>query len=1352
MPTLLVVAVLAPFLGFYVARVNGYRDFLHARGFRLLETASTQLESELEGMKSTVKAAHTVAEQFERRKQAKELGSGATQEGEVRAYLRKYLPDAEADSIEFRASGSGSHNDDRSLASLDARSPLKPPGLRLAFTHQGPGTAEDHLVLHVPFAKVTSRLLPGSSKEFFDLLVLATDEGTVLGSTGEAALRFSHLDALLKEAKAPEPPRGLPSLLSGANAGAGAGKKPLVSADVAKGQQRLTVQFSGDEYALFLEPLQIRLAVPDGKAAESKGQAVQLLVGGLVRVSVLEAKAMAMPTSDPVAAFLCLVSLLAITWPALKLATMSSKERLRPLSIGAMAVAALCAAAVLTQLYLAYGFHLTLRQETAANLRRLSERLRENFYLEIRDAVRMIEAARLEPKGKPAAHLETFRSIDSLSPATKRFPAYPFFAHLFSVEPENDKREAYQQDWKLSSDLLPTPLIPIRPASYPALGQLQRRELFLNPGDSAKALHIGLQTVRSTSTGEYLTLAAVEGDPGHRGDRYWMMSTRLISLTRPVMQAGYQFAVIDPEGNVKYHSDAFRSGRENFLRECTRAGELATLLRTGASGLLQLDYGGRSIRAYVSPLRERPKQAARLVPGEIPDLDWGLVIFRQADADRETVFQAGLILMSLVGTCVLVCLAVYFAIVLLPRVASPLARSLDSERRLWPRARDRGFYLLEIAILGGASLVLLAMTVVNWGDGFTNAAAVLLSLVWAGGAAVWFVALRRPDVTFWRGPVGRVKRMLAHVSLPAVFAWRWTALIFFFVVGGHLVAFQASLQVLQLLSEVRTHIDIVGQLQERRRATDASARATGLAEKTAKDFVEKRNRALYDLADARAHSSTWDVMVKPLAQRWNAWYAPPLLRLALPILGVTQEGWAPASEDLGGLLRTGEESLQYHWDYLPASASTEPRFRAWPVFPSREWEWHYLLLGVALAGAMYGWFHFVFQRLFVQNFEDPRWQAACSPDELAALVTSSRRLLVFTHPQANSTATVQGLAARLRDSGPLAVHLVDLASAHNGGEAAWAAVLAETRAKAAGNVLIVDNLEFRFTAESIRLRALQLLEEVSAANPGHVCVVSSVDPVLSLESAAAGDPALKQELARWIRALAGFDRISFDHPYDLQEERVRLASAPRNFYVDFLMIFNREFDRTYYLRTLVPRIMKDFDVARSPTPAHFEQFIVNRTLQLADGLYRMLWNTMTAEERMVLFQLAADGWVNPQNHIAVAHLVRRRLIFVSASAGALKERGAFEIMNESFRRFVLTAQDPAEVRSWESDDQNVLWRGMRLGLLAAMVLAAAWVSYIRRDLFDAYVGYIAAATGGSAAMLKWVVDIVRKPGGDKAGK
>lgn len=1334
MPALVVVAVLVPFLGFYVARVNNYRDFLHARGFRLLELATVQLQSEIDGMKFAVRAANKVAGELEQRKVDGLAAAGRKPEEEVRAYLQKYLRDGELDSIVFDppVEGAKVSGKESLSASLASRSPLAPLGLRLAYLLDN----EDKLSVHVPMEKLAGRLLPGDSKEFFDLVLLATEDGKLLGSAGEATLRFTHVNALLKDAKPAEPPGLFPFLSRSGSSGAnGQAALKVTTADVASGQQRLTIQFSGDEYALFLQPAPIRLAIEPGSGAAAG--ATQLLIGGLVRTAVLEGMATAMPTSDPAAVFLCLSSILVLSWPALKLATMSPKERLRPAPMALLAVAALGASVVLTQVYIAYGFRLGLHQQSVANLRELSGRLRANFNEEIRAAVRMLETSRkgyAEPPGK----LQTFHSIEEALRPVKHFREYPFFSHLYVIEPLDAAHENYRQKWKLSADQLPTPLIEIRPANYPALVQLRGRSVGFPAGAPSKASEggqlqpvFGLQTILSNTTGEYLTLAAVEDDEAERGRRYRMLSTKLISLGRPLMPAGYQFAVLDRSGVVKYHSEPFRAGRENFLRECLNPGDLAPFLGGQRSGLARLEYGGRHVRAWVARLGTGSVQSSGII-----GLDWILVTFRETGADDETVFQAGLIQLALAATCLLLGGVVYLLAVAAPRIAVPPARSLASERRFWPRARHRGQYVVEIAVLGIAVLVILLLTAGDWGGEFRRAGPVVLPLAWAAGVAAWIGATRRPGAGQWRRIVAWVSRSLANVSLTAVFSLRWALRVIFFVGCGSLASFPATVRVLELLNEVRAQQDAERQLAERAGAVSASVKAMGMAGETAA-LIAQRKAVEYDLVDVRASARFQsESAVEPLSSQ--GWFVAPLLRLAMPVVSVTQEGWPQTAEGL--TLR------------VPAANSMAAP-PAWLAFPAAEWVWHYLLLGCALAGLVYLWFHFVFDRLFVYSFEDPRWQSACQPEELAVLLRSSRRLLVFTHPQANSTATVQWLAAGLRESEAAAkVHVVDLAVALTLDDTVWPALVAETRAQAAGGVLIVDNLEFRFNAEPVRLRSLQLLEQASAANPAHVCIVSSVDPVLSLESASSEDPERRQELARWIRAMAGFERISFDHPYDLEPERQRLAALPSKHLADCQMIFNREFDRTYYLRTLVPRIMKDFDPAKSPTPAHFEAFVVNRTLRLADGLYRMLWNTTTPDERLVLYQLAADGWVNPMNRVAVAHLVRKRLIFLSATAGALKERGALEVMNESFRRFVLTAADPAELRRWESDEQGVLWRGMRLGLLTALVLAAAWVSYVRRDLFDTYVGYLAAATGGSAAVLKWLVDMLRRPGESKEGK
>ncbi len=1301
MPTLVVVAVLVPFFGFYVARVNKAHNYLHTRGFKLLDLAGKQLESEIAGMKATMESAHKVA-------LVAENDGRKNPEKELRAYLRRYLHDAETDSMVFHPRV-GKHGNDFGV-SLALR-PVKPAGLLMAWGE--PGAKEDHLNVHVPFTNVASRLLPGGAREFFEFIVVATDDGTVLGSAGDSDLHFTQLDALLKQAKPAQPPSQMPAF-PGSNSSTQP-PKSLSTPDVASGQQRFITQFNGDEYALFLEPTSIRLPVElNEKAAKTKtppepAKAAQVLIGGLARVSVLEEKAATMPTGNSVGVFLCLIALLVLCWPPLKLATMSPKERLRSGSRTALAMAVLAAIGALTGLYLSYGFHLSLAEEAEASLRDLSSELRTNFNNEVQASVGMLKASTTGYK-PPAGDLQTFSSIPSIfddQQPTKFLNGYPFFSHLYGVKPTLD---GYVQEWKLSAEWPPTPLIALTPSGMVAVDVLKQKKLKIVSGGGVD--EFGLQTISSPTTGEYLTIVAVKEA---QGDGVRMTATRLMSLRNPVIREGYHFAVVDRDGGVLYHSESFRNGRENFLDECRNPENLKPLLggQTPDSGrAVRLEYGGGAgIRAWVTPLAMK---GGLKKPG-IDGLDWTLITYREADADMETVFQAGLIQLSLVGTFLIAGGSFFLAAFGLWRVAVPLARSLESERRFWPRRRDRHQYISEIAVISVASLIILVLMVLmtaDLGHGLREFLPVLLLLVWLAGVIAWIASMGNKGERLCRRPAALVRLGVGNMTLTGVFALRCALLIFYFVVCGNLASFPSTVQALHVLKEVRTKRAIDQQLKARDRAADEAAKRIEIAE-----FAGKRKEVTYDLAAPRGESLSL-----------QGWLAQPLMHLALPIVSARQQGWPQSVEG---------------WD-------TASAVRPWFPFPAR---WQFLFMGLFLLGMLYQWVHFVFERFFVHSFEDPRWQNPRSPDELAIMLKNSRRLLVFTHPQAHSTATVQRLADELRKSGELKVNgVIDLTAKLSLDDTAWAGLVAETKAAAPGSVLIVDNLEFRFGDKPIRMRSLELIEQVSTMNPAHVCIISSLDPVLNMESATVENPEHKQELERWIRALAGFERISFDHPYDLQAERVRLAELPKKHYVDCLMIFNREFDRTYYLRRLVPGIMETFDPARCPTPSHFETYIVNRTLQMADGLYRMIWNTLTTDERLVLYQLAADGWVNPLNRVAVAHLVRKRLIFFSGSAGVLKERGALEVMNESFRRFVLAAQDPVEVESWESDDQGILWRGMRLGLLTALVLAAGWVSYIHRELFDASVGYLAAASGGSAAVLKWVVDIVKKPGEKKDAK
>jgi hypothetical protein len=57
------------------------------------------------------------------------------------------------------------------------------------------------------------------------------------------------------------------------------------------------------------------------------------------------------------------------------------------------------------------------------------------------------------------------------------------------------------------------------------------------------------------------------------------------------------------------------------------------------------------------------------------------------------------------------------------------------------------------------------------------------------------------------------------------------------------------------------------------------------------------------------------------------------------------------------------------------------------------------------------------------------------------------------------------------------------------------------------------------------------------------------------------------------------------------------------------------------------------------------EWAVSKVLDLADSYYHILWSILTPSERLVLYQLAMDGWTNPRNIASILQLKRKLLIF-----------------------------------------------------------------------------------------------------------
>src|SRR5262249_33645404 len=74
----------------------------------------------------------------------------------------------------------------------------------------------------------------------------------------------------------------------------------------------------------------------------------------------------------------------------------------------------------------------------------------------------------------------------------------------------------------------------------------------------------------------------------------------------PVLPPDVEFAVIDDEGNVFFHSDADRNRVENLFAETEPAQLLRSVVYARNQATLDLRYWGTDVRAHVEPVHGPP--------------------------------------------------------------------------------------------------------------------------------------------------------------------------------------------------------------------------------------------------------------------------------------------------------------------------------------------------------------------------------------------------------------------------------------------------------------------------------------------------------------------------------------------------------------------------------------------------------------------------------------------------------------------------------------------------------------------------------------------------------------------------
>lgn len=166
---------------------------------------------------------------------------------------------------------------------------------------------------------------------------------------------------------------------------------------------------------------------------------------------------------------------------------------------------------------------------------------------------------------------------------------------------------------------------------------------WLNDGESSNGSGVVVERIFSHIEGQRITVisrpytlrkGADAKDLANCEPAVTAVATRLFSVVDPALPPGVGFAIInDSEGRVLYHSNDDVTLIENFYAETDNNKALLAATQIDQADYIDIVYGGRPMRAYVTPIEQVP---------------WSLVVFKDRELDASITLTSALYALGLI--------------------------------------------------------------------------------------------------------------------------------------------------------------------------------------------------------------------------------------------------------------------------------------------------------------------------------------------------------------------------------------------------------------------------------------------------------------------------------------------------------------------------------------------------------------------------------------------------------------------------------------------------------------------------------------------------------------------------------
>jgi hypothetical protein len=565
--------------------------------------------------------------------------------------------------------------------------------------------------------KLIRGLLPPLNRNPFDVLLVAQTDGTVIFQSSAPGLAVANIDAFEDQSVAAKAETAASAAAKPDKPPSADVKGPLLSRRYSSNKFS-EINLAGTPYRLYSQPMQLSFSLnhPERKEAEGKiasRPTEQWVVCGLVRAEAFRSES----ESISYTYFLWVSAAILLAFlapPFLKLFASAPAERLRVIEVSVSAVFACAVAATLTFMLLdlfhwrrdfdekarkqmediAIAIDTNFGREQNAAFEQLDKFSREGALLDAQKQAKEDPEQRPKFKGKDgecapswACQTEILASRDS----AKRPSRYPYLQFATWSDWKGDQRVK----WTIRGHA--TPFINLDDGTIPYYPAIKRA--LEDPVGAPPSPTKGVGTQYSPNTGYNITIfwhvMTVAADPvpekpeEEKRKKVFCASlvTRPISVSGPILPADFQFAIVDMDGLVIFHSDFTRNLRENFFAETDQDTEIRSHVKMRTEGALGANYMGRGHRMYIRPMRASAEQL------------WSVIVFRDLRLEQTMNLEV-------LSVATIMFLGYALVAALAAGLTVWVQKSRGAARWLWPDSRKAAIYR-KLTILNGAAILLL---------------------------------------------------------------------------------------------------------------------------------------------------------------------------------------------------------------------------------------------------------------------------------------------------------------------------------------------------------------------------------------------------------------------------------------------------------------------------------------------------------------------------------------------------------------------------------------------------------------------------------------------------------------------